>query len=52
MKSESRSVINLMSMVWSQFSWSEIFCILKVCLPGTGNDLCHYGCYCGIGQKV
>ena len=51
-KSESRSLINLMSMVWSLFSWSEIFCILKVCLPGTGNDLCHFGCYCGIGQKV
>jgi len=47
---ESRSVFNLMRMVWSQFSWSELFCLLKTCLPGTGNDMCHYGCYCGLGD--
>ena len=41
-----------MSMVWSQFSWSESFCLLKTCLPGTGNDMCHYGCYCGLGHTV
>jgi len=48
---ESRSVLNLISMVWKKFRWSELFCLLKTCLPGTGNDLCHYGCYCGLGQQ-
>ena len=49
---ERMSVPNLVSMVWSQFSWSELFCLFKTCLPGTGNDFCHYGCWCGLGNQV
>ena len=39
-------------MFWHFFSWSQFLCVLEICLLGSGNDWCHYGCYCGLGEKV
>ena len=48
----NRSLYNIMSMLWHHLSWSQYFCLLGLCLFGSGEDWCRYGCYCGKGSKV
>ena len=49
----SRSTSNMISMFYHYFSWSQLWCISKLCVLGANpNGWCRYGCHCGVSSSM